>query len=273
LRGRGKKGCQKQKAIKFILSFLFLQPHHDRSSFSKYDILASHTSKNPRDDRPIESQLVLSISNWHFNRDKQHLKFGPKCKLEDVCISIKLSSTAFAPSTQVGASFSANQNDEMASEISADDLSILTSPSTDDSCFNFDKNGVIIPYFAFVSLMDDASFQQYLKKVVEKFEETEGSLSRIFLDAEEVTGPKSRGDDVDDEIVVKKRKKKVIEYLEDDEDDADDEVDAGQMARVPTPMANLDFPGQQEEIDTPTPLRTGKKGASKRLAGTGSVKK
>ena len=57
-------------------------------------MLASHTARG-KDDKPIHSQVVLSISNWHFNRDRQYLKFGPRCRLEDVCISLKLSSTAF----------------------------------------------------------------------------------------------------------------------------------------------------------------------------------
>ena len=151
-----------------------MQPLHDRSPFSKYEILSAHTSKG-KDDKPILSQIVLSISNWHFNRDNQHLKFGPRCRPEDVCISIKLSSSAFVSADAAGPSLP-TYNEE---ESSADDLS-TTPTTTDDSSFSFDRNGVIIPYFAFVSLLDDINFQKYLKTVVEKFEETEGPLSKLF---------------------------------------------------------------------------------------------
>ncbi len=61
----------------------------------------------------------------------------------------------------------------------ADDLSTTTA-TTDDSILDFNSNGVIIPYFAFVSLLNKNSFQNYLKTVKEKFEETEGPLSKLF---------------------------------------------------------------------------------------------
>jgi hypothetical protein len=201
----------------------------------------------------------MSISNWHFNRDKQYLKFGPRCRAEDVCVSFKLSSSAFAPANEVGPSYnSSHLNDEIQSE-SADDVSV--SPTTDDSQFNFDKNGVIIPYSAFVSLMDDPNFLLYLEKIKAKYEETEGSLERIFKlingiengdddnddnnvdeeDSEEeeeiedpLASPKKRKKPIK-KIASKKEKKKKSSVIVDDDDD-DDEQPADMTLRSFTPM-------------------------------------
>jgi len=217
-------------------------------------VLASHTARG-KDDKPIHSQVVLSISNWHFNRDRQYLKFGPRCRLEDVCISLKLSSTAFIAGDTVGPSFSGSTTEDEALA-AADDVSTATS-TTDDSCFNFDKNGVIIPYFAFVSLMDDEGFHHYLKKVVEKFEESEGPIKNMFpsededddADDDDDDNSKNLLDEDDVEVIVKKKKKRggrqPIEYVDDNNDDAaaDTEVTALEKKRRPnTPMDdNLDF--------------------------------
>ena len=236
---------------------IFFQPLHDRSSFSHYEVLASHTSKGKgKDDKPIISQLILSISNWHFNRDKQYLKYGPKCRPEDVCVSIKLSSTAFASGTETGPSFNAAAAAATDETVDlGDDLSSTASTSSDDSQYSFDKNGVIIPYFAFVSLMDDSNFHNYLKKVLEKFEETEGSLTQLFLTGEL--------NDVDENIInedeneeadvgaKKKRKKAVTLAVEDDDNDNDtDTEDMGKRNRPSTPMAGVDF-NEEEPLVSP----------------------
>jgi hypothetical protein len=200
-----------------------------------------------KDDKPIHSQIILSISNWHFNRDQQHLKYGPHCRPEDVCISLKLSSTAFAPSSEVGPSFSTNIDDTAET---ADDISTSATSLTDDSCFNFDKNGVIIPYFAFVSLMDDPNFQLYLKKVVTKFEETEGPLSRLFSDEDQVEEEAAAAveEEEEEELFLNKikKKKKVVATIRDDDDDDDDEEEEddgtnNKRKRPNTPMAGADF--------------------------------
>jgi len=228
--------------------FTSLQPHHDRSAFSKYEVLASHELKD-RDDKSIYSQIVLSISNWHFNRDKQYLKFGPTCRAEDVCVTLKLSSSAFVSSTEAGPT--TTLTDEGASQELADDVSVSAAAAdgTDGSVFNFDKNGVIIPYSAFVSLMDDESFQKYLKQVVTKFEETEGPIARLFLDVnreeddEETTTSKS---------AAKKYKRKHGNEEEEEDDDNDNDDDENEeedeesrylrKKRPNTPMAEEDFP-------------------------------
>lgn len=183
-------------------------------------------------------------------------------------MSLKLSSTAFASGGETGPSFSNGshaRSEEDGNSEAADDVS-TTSPTTDDSSFNFDKNGVIIPYFAFVSLMDDANFQQYLAKVVEKYEESEGPLSKVFAQLEanqDLDEPEEEEEDL-----LKKRKKtsgKKSQLLDDYDDfdndddyDYDDDYDLGvvkggkrKRQRATTPMPNLDFSlsSQVDDVD------------------------
>ncbi len=222
-----------------------LQPHHDRSSFSKYEILASHELKD-KDDRSIHSQIVLSISNWHFNRDKQYLKFGPTCRAEDVCVSIKLSSSAFLSVAEAGPT-TINLSDEGANQEASDDVSVTAAPAvgTDDSVFNFDKNGVIIPYSAFVSLMDDENFQKYLKLVVSKFEETEGPIAKLFLDVngEEENEEEELNRSVSSLFNKKYQRKNPILYEEEEEEEGEEDEETAYLKkkRPNTPMANEDF--------------------------------
>ena len=255
---RGETQCKSTRTIIFFLltliSFFFeeklkkifsLQPHHDRSSFSKYEILASHELKD-KDDRSIHSQIVLSISNWHFNRDKQYLKFGPTCRAEDVCVSIKLSSSAFLSVAEAGPT-TINLSDEGANQEASDDVSVTAAPAvgTDDSVFNFDKNGVIIPYSAFVSLMDDENFQKYLKLVVSKFEETEGPIAKLFLDVngEEENEEEELNRSVSSLFNKKYQRKNPILYEEEEEEEGEEDEETAYLKkkRPNTPMANEDF--------------------------------
>jgi len=155
-------------------------------------------------------------------------------------VSIKLSSTAFASGAEIGPSFNAAAIDEAAEM--GDDLSTV-STSSDDSQFTFDKNGVIIPYFTFVTLMDDPLFQPYLKKVLDKFEETEGSLTSLFLteDLNQITnnGKAEEDEEEEEEDVGSKRKRKKVVSLPNDENDEEDDMD--RRNRSTTPMAGADF--------------------------------
>ena len=144
-----------------------------------------------------------------------------------------------------------------------DDLSSTVSTSSDDSNYTFDKNGVIIPYFAFVSLMDDPNFHCYLKKVLEKFEETEGSLSNLFL-TEELNQTTTNEEEVEEEEeeegdVGSKRKRKKVVSLPDEENDEDNDMD--RRHRSTTPMAGTDFTDSPaESLSTnhkKTPTRKG----------------
>jgi hypothetical protein len=128
--------------------------------------VSSHRFKDKAGKNHL-TELILTISNWHFVRDTQARRDGPTCKLEDCTISLKLSSTVF--------------------KTSEDDLGV------EDKNHNFDKNGAVIPYSAFVSLMQQEDFITYLSQVRVKYESTEGSLR--FSDDED-------DDDDDDDVVV-----------------------------------------------------------------------
>lgn len=47
----------------------------------------------------------------------------------------------------------------------------------DTNSYNFDRNGAIIPYSAFVSLMQNQAFTAYLEQIKNKYEEKEGPLT------------------------------------------------------------------------------------------------
>ena len=109
--------------------------------------------------------------------------------------------------------------------------------------------------------MDDENFQSYLRKVVEKFEETEGSLSRLFQVEElrRADGVEEEEEEEEEEVVGPRRKKRTskgpIQYVDDDDDD-DDEVDGADSAslkrkRPPTPMAGIDF---EPQLQNPSDL-------------------
>jgi len=164
----------------------------------------------------------------------------------------------------------------------ADDLSTSSTP-TDDSCFSFDRNGVIIPYFAFVSLLDDENFQHYLKTVVEKFEETEGPLSKLFQ--QEDLNNETVGDEDEDEEDVGRRVKKTFARNRNpvvDDDDDDNLVFVGSVddfagsttttaintdnhpskkKRPNTPMAGGEL-SAKDDLDPPVKKSAGRKGAA-----------
>lgn len=195
-----------------------------------------------------------------------------------MCISLKLSSSAFVSADATGPTLPTYNEDESY----GDDLSTSSAP-TDDSCFNFDRNGVIIPYFAFVSLLDDTNFQSYLKTVVEKFEETEGPLSKLFQQED----LNNAGLEEDDEDVGRRSKKTFgrgrnpVVDDEDDDDAADDNnlvfvgsVDdfAGsndiaadnhpnKKKRPNTPMAGGEL-SSKDDLDPPVKKSAGRKGAA-----------
>lgn len=195
-----------------------------------------------------------------------------------MCISLKLSSSAFVSADAAGPSLP-SYNEE---ESFADDLSTSSTP-TDDSCFSFDRNGVIIPYFAFVSLLDDENFQHYLKTVIEKFEETEGPLSKLFQQ-EDLNNAEEEDEDEED---VGRRAKKTFARnrnpVVDDDDDDNNLVFVGSVddfagstttttaidtdnhptkkKRPNTPMAGGEL-SAKDDLDPPVKKSVGRKGAA-----------
>lgn len=104
-----------------------------------------------RKQEVVTSQLILNISNWGFVRDltqQRSNRFIP-CSVQDVHIAIKLSSNVFKPIRNNDNDLDPDQREE----------------------FYFDKNGAILPFAAFISLMKDASFTgEFMKEVKAKYD-------------------------------------------------------------------------------------------------------
>lgn len=132
------------------------QTSHD----TVYITLSDHTVQVEKVDKnrktiksTLKAQVVVSISNWRFNRDLVESKTIRPCNPSDVTVAIKLSSTEFINEK--------NKND----------------------LYHFDKNGALFSYTAFLSLMKDFSFtSNFMKLVKAKFEETEGPLTLSEVD-------------------------------------------------------------------------------------------
>ena len=131
------------------------------------------------------SKIVLTISNWHFNRDTLKDAVGPTCKMENVMVTLKLSSSVFEGNNTPAAAAGGSNNDaDVAgdkddSSSNGGDRAVV---SRNGDVFHFDKNGSIIPYPAFIELLDDQDFEEYLKLVKSKYYSKE---------SEEKSGPKT----------------------------------------------------------------------------------
>ena len=198
--------------------------------------------------------MVVTVSNWHFNRNTLKLDKAPTCKLEDVMVTLKLSSTVFFENE--------GGTPVVATAANEPDTTLPTSPgaaaaansdggavqhSNGESYF-FDRNGAIIPYSAFVALLDSEKFDDYLQAL---YKLREGKAYQAPITVPDDTDEDDDDDDevnVDDPLVcdkeeeeflraAKKRKrsdfvkgmrggksKKVIQFVDDDDDEEDDEV-------------------------------------------------
>jgi len=89
------------------------------------------------------TKLVLIISNWSFVRDNKTNPRKIKCTSQDVTVGLKLASSSFR-----------------------------TAPPTDQKRqpYDFDKNGLVMPYPAFLSLMRNKEFTEgYIKKIKDHY--------------------------------------------------------------------------------------------------------
>jgi hypothetical protein len=170
---------------------------------------------------PQTTKIVVTVSNWHFNRDTLKQEKAPECKLENVMVALKLSSTVFE-STESGA------NSRSASEATAgeeDAASCSGSPgstgltSKSGETYHFDKNGAVIPYSAFVALFDNEPFQEYLSavKALLKSHRKEGSTassssssSKLVASAEpETTAQGDEAEVLDDSEIEEPKKSRL----------------------------------------------------------------
>ena len=175
------------------------------------------------------SKLVVTVSNWHFNRNTLKDIKAPVCKLENVMVTLKLSSTVFESGDGSNGATGQPGKDGDAEATPA----VSSSPgaatnggggaatSQSGEVYHFDKNGAIIPYAAFVALLDSEAFHDYLF-----------SLKRLYKGNDFVLTPSPTtvvssntandddnddgGDDDDDEEVVfkgRKRRKEAVKKM------------------------------------------------------------
>jgi len=204
------------------------------------------------------TKMVVTVSNWHFNRNTLKLDKAPTCKLEDVMVTLKLSSTVFFENE--------GGTPVVATAANEPDTTLPTSPgaaaaansdggavqhSNGESYF-FDRNGAIIPYSAFVALLDSEKFDDYLQAL---YKLREGKAYQAPITVPDDTDEDDDDDDdevnVDDPLVcdkeeeeflraAKKRKrsdfvkgmrggksKKVIQFVDDDDEEDDEVADLG----------------------------------------------
>ena len=138
------------------------QSVYTRSHFTDYIVISSHSFvENNKDKKTTTkhlSELVVTISNWHYVRDNLSNPRINKCTLADCAIGLKLSSSVFKPA------------------------SVVASEASRDNPYYFDRNGATIPYDAFFALLHQLDFEEFLNHVKRRYETTAGPLA---LNAEE----------------------------------------------------------------------------------------
>jgi len=248
----------------------YFQTANSRSGFSDYKII-SHLDWHDKNGTAQVTDIVLTISNWHFNRDTLKDNVAPFCKLENIMVTLKLSSSVFEPSTSPTGGVTA-EDGEQPRPAGTDEAGsnsgekAYTSPEGD--VFFFDKNGCIVPFVAFNQLLDSEQLQTYLTDLKCKFETKPGQKGP--------STPMPSADEDDEELVTKKRlerkrrirmlyaqnKKKAPEFAndgDDDDEEDDDDNDGRENEKDPRYYATLDLEAIQQTqemplFDEPDPL-------------------
>ena len=204
--------------------------------------------------KTIFTELVLVVSNFHFNKRAQTLHQDLKCTPLDCYISLKFSSTKFKPAP--GGAVKPDDDAESTSTPTDPDGGNDVSGATASRYF-FDGRYVFLSYQAFASLVTDPYLAStFWPKVKSNFEKATGlplelnDLLEIFFedDDDDVVGPAPQknvnanadadadaDDDDDDEEGEKKGvskrtaktavKKKAAQRLESSDDDDNDDVE------------------------------------------------
>jgi len=243
-----------------MICYLFFQ----RSAFSEYHAISSHQFKVPalkeRPERNATSTFVAAVSNWGWVRDTVAEKTSPRCTIGDFAVSLKLACTNFERvKSDVG--------DSVGSVSSVDEES--------ESEYSFDRNGAIIPYAAFVSLMKTDDFTDaFISDVKANYERVEGSMSCPEAEKEKIDHllDSGAGNDVqvekDDEDEIggpkKSAKKRILvesesESDEDDEGEGEEEEDEPEEAGERMREGGRQAGGRAVEDNFQTPKRGGKK--------------
>ena len=147
----------------------FFQTANSRSGFSDYKVM-SHMEWTDKSGTAQVSDIVLTISNWHYNRDTLKDAVAPYCKLENVMVTLKLSSSVFEPPTAPTGGVTADDPEPPATEETSSNSGDKTFVSSDGDVYYFDRNGCIIPYVAFHQLLANEEFAKYLEEVKVRYD-------------------------------------------------------------------------------------------------------
>lgn len=138
-----------------LLLVEFFQKWTTASDFNHYVTLSKHSFKKRGSDRQELSSIVLCVGNYHYIRDVVQVQKekSPPLKPSDCHISLKLSSTTFKP-----------------------ELDEFEGKNTGGPYF--DKNGLTVPYSAFLTLLsDDSGLKEFFREVLARYEEDENELA------------------------------------------------------------------------------------------------
>lgn len=190
--------------------------------------------------KTIFTELVLVVSNFHFNKKAQTLHQDVTCSPLDCYVSLKYSSSKFKPTA----------TDVLKTDDDVESTSVAESDGANDvsgnsaSRYFFDSHYVFLSYQGFTSLVVDPYLAtSFWPKVKANFEKTTGlplevtDLLEIFFedddddDAAAATGPSAAAveekRDESKKLAGKTRatKKRAAQRLESSDDDEDNDED------------------------------------------------
>ena len=166
---------------------LFLQVWQKRSHKTRYQVIGENSitktvkTLGKETTVPIKTQLLLTVSNYHFNVEAAKSKKDFTCTPSDCKISLKFSSEDFIPKN--------------ASEI-------------DSRAYHFDKAAFCVSYSSFMSFLADQELKEHVwPEILTNYREATGidlqshdDVQDIYLEAaidlprdEEVDGHKKGG--------------------------------------------------------------------------------
>ena len=205
-----------------------MQTWEERSPSTVYEELCVFRKEKKNTDKSVKggtsvanviTKLVLILSNWSFVRDNKENPQKIKCSLHNVTVGLKLASTEFRSPNKQQHQQDYNQQ------------------------YDFDKNGLVLPYPAFLSLLKDSSFvDEFMTKVEQRYiTDTGDNLTKAAgSGSKKKVPPKASLRRQYDEAFPELRdgetshKKKTStnadggEDYEDDDDDDNDDADAGE---------------------------------------------
>ena len=219
-----------------------LQMWQKRSHKTRYALIGENSvtktlrSLGKETTAVVKTQLLLTVSNYHFNVDAAKQKRDFTCSPADCKISLKFSSEDFIPKA-------------------ATDI--------DRRAYHFDKNAFCVSYGAFMSLLaDQALKEQVWPEVLQNYKESTGVDlesedvdQEIFFgapidlppraEAEETDGGDGRKAGTSRSRLYRKSAGKRPRYASDDEADI--------TLRPPTPMPNQSSNSDRDDEGFPIP--------------------